>query len=268
MGDVSLACSTLAFNGKSVEEAFRGVAGLGFDVADLGAFDLEGFGQVRPADAAARLGETADRITAAAAAAGITVGAINAHCGGGDPTETGRRVAALCLIAHRVGARTVTLGAGPGPVDAAVERFLPYVDAGLRYHVTVCAEIHLDSVTERPAAAIELASRVPGLRLTLDPSHFLVQGETLEAWRGVVGLVGHVHLRDAGANGWGEIQVPWGAGRLDLPAVLAALDAVDYAGVLSVEYIDPASLEVAAHDHLASIRAARAAVMGALGGGP
>ena len=264
MGAVSLACSTLAFNGQTLEEAFQGVAGLGFDLADLGAFELEGFGQLRPALAADAMGETADRIIAAAEAAGIGVGAINAFCGE-DPGEASRRVATLCLIAHRIGAATLTLPAGKGPVAEAVERFLPLVDAGLRYGVRICAEIHLGNLTERPAAAVDLVSRVPGLKLTMDPSHILIQGESLEAWRGVLPHVAHVHLRDAGTHGWGEVQVPWGTGALDLPGILAALDRQDYAGVLSVEYIGPGFPPGTQDDHLASIRAAKGMIERALG---
>jgi sugar phosphate isomerase/epimerase len=71
---------------------------------------------------------------------------------------------------------------------------------------------------------------------------------TLDDFRPLLPSVAHVHLRDAGRNGWAEVQMPVGAGVVDFRALLAALREVGYDGALSCEYIDTiGNLDIAAN---------------------
>ena len=68
---------------------------------------------------------------------------------------------------------------------------------------------------------------------------FLIDTGHVTAWGGdvleLLPYAAHVQLRDARR---GEAQVPPGEGDVDFAAVLRRLDALDYDGVLSVEYFD------------------------------
>ena len=75
---------------------------------------------------------------------------------------------------------------------------------------------------------------VPGLRLTLDLSHFELQSVTLDRMLTLVPLAGHLHVRAAKP---GAIQVRWRDNETDFAALVAGLRAVGYAGAYCVEYV-------------------------------
>jgi len=86
------------------------------------------------------------------------------------------------------------------------------------------------SVTSSNEAVLGLLEAVPGLRLNLDVGHVV-------AWGGdpveLVPYADHVQLRQARR---GEAQSL--EGDVDINEILRALAAVDYSGLLSVEYFD------------------------------
>lgn len=266
MGAVQLACSSLTFNRLPLSEACLRVRALGFTAIDLGMFDHPGLGHVTPAEASEHMLEVEERIQAATAAAGVSVAAIAADAEAGDPEVAQRRMAAVCLMAHRLGARALTVMVGDATVDEAVAQLAPVYEVGARYGVTVAVETVSGTITGRPKAAAELLARIPGLRLTLDPSHIVVQGQTIEDWRHLMPSVGHVHVRDAGAGNREKLQVPWGTGAVKLPDLLRLLDGGDYEGWITVEYADPALLPGTITDAAAEAVKAREGLLKALGG--
>ncbi len=266
MGAVQLACSTLTFNHLPLEDALGHISKLGFDIADLAAFDDREFGHVQPAEVSANLLEVTTGLLKAAERTGVQYGAVNAGCDTLDQAEELRRVMALCLMAHRIGARVITLPAGRGSVEDAVSRLAPQVEIGQRYGIAIAVETHLGNIAERPEGALELVRRIPGLKLTLDPSHYLVQGDSCQTWVDAMPYVAHVHLRDAGRGGRDELQVPWGEGALNLEDLLRALDEVDYSGLLSVEYLRPKQFAVRPHDPVEQIVKLKEALGSALSG--
>lgn len=265
---VRLACSTLTFNDRPLDQALRAIRDLGFVHADLAVFAEPGFGHLTPAGVADGLQAAADAVTEGADAAGVSVVALNAGCGEVTFEEEYRLVMGLALLAHRVGAPVLTLPAGQGTPAEAARRLTPFVEVGRRYGVTVTVEVHAGNLTEDADAALALVGQAGGLKLTLDPSHVLIRGGRLEDWLMLLPHVAHVHLRDAAAGGWRNVQVGWGAGELDLPAWLEALDRAGYSGSLSVEYLRLANLpEAPAHDPVGSIAACKAALEGVLAAG-
>ena len=84
------------------------------------------------------------------------------------------------------------------------------------------------------AGHARLCEDVPGLRLTLDLSHFELQSVTLDRMLTLVPLAGHLHVRGAKP---GAIQVRWNDNETDLAALVAALRAAGYAGAYCVEYV-------------------------------
>jgi sugar phosphate isomerase/epimerase len=106
-------------------------------------------------------------------------------------------------------------------------------DRGVRLTV----ETHTNQLTEWPAVAVQLCQAVPGLGLTLDASHYVAGPNQGADFSVVFPHVGHVHLRDAGAD-WEHIQVPFGSGRVDLAAIVEGLHRAGYEGKFAIEYID------------------------------
>ena len=95
-------------------------------------------------------------------------------------------------------------------------------------------EAHAGSIAPVPELAARLCDDVPGLRLTLDLSHFELQSVTLDRMLTLVPLAGHLHVRAAKP---GAIQIRWRDNETDFAALVAALRAVGYAGAYCVEYV-------------------------------
>jgi len=232
-----VAASSLAFSKLSLEEALERIARLGIPYVDLGV--LEGWAHLSPSQVASDVQGAIDRVKGALRRTGVEVVALNVGLGTTDAAEAGRRLEAVAKLAKALGVQTLTLPAsGSGtPVEEEAERLARLVEVARPYGVQVNVETHTRQVTERPGAAAEIARRVPGLGLTLDPSHYYAGPHQGGSFDEVLPFVRHVHLRDAGRS-WEEIQMPAGAGRVDFSRLFAALREHGYIGDFAIEYID------------------------------
>jgi len=91
--------------------------------------------------------------------------------------------------------------------------------------------------------ALEMLARCdhPRLRLTFDPSHFVLAGQDLDlAIRRFGDRIRHVHMKDAvgstGLSGKGWLFPILGEGVTDWPVFFNALRDIGYNGVLSIEF--------------------------------
>src|SRR5208283_2679951 len=88
-----------------------------------------------------------------------------------------------------------------------------------------------------PTMAVELCNRVPGLGLTLDPSHYIAgpnQGKNFDI---VYPFVRHVRLRDTGRT-MDQFQVRVGQGEIEYGRIVAHLTRFNYDRGLSVDIRD------------------------------
>jgi sugar phosphate isomerase/epimerase len=115
-----------------------------------------------------------------------------------------------------------------------VEELAWRVETASTLDVQVRIEPHAGSIVPLPELASRLCSEVPGLRLTLDLSHFEVQAVTLDRMLTLAPLAGHVHVRAARP---GAIQVRWRDNETDFAALVEALVASGYPGAFCVEYV-------------------------------
>ena len=95
-------------------------------------------------------------------------------------------------------------------------------------------EPHVGSIVPTPERVIQLCAEVPGLRLTLDLSHFELQNVGLDRVLTLVPLAGHLHIRAAKP---GAIQVRWRDNETNFAALLESLRSVRYQGGFCVEYV-------------------------------
>jgi sugar phosphate isomerase/epimerase len=101
---------------------------------------------------------------------------------------------------------------------------------GLRFSV----EPHVGSIAETPELAVRLVEAAPGLEVTLDYSHFVRQGLPEEEGDVLAPRTRHVHVRGATRQ---RIQAPIRASSIDFERMIGVLEAADYDGYLTLEYV-------------------------------
>ena len=108
-------------------------------------------------------------------------------------------------------------------VDAEILRLRELVHLVETEGLVLTVATRVGTLTETPAMAVELCERVPGLGLTLDPSHYINGPHQGGAVRRVFPYVRHVHLRDTG-RAPGKFQVRVGQGEVEYGRIISQLD--------------------------------------------
>lgn len=224
-----VACSTLCFGGRPLEDALRTIREMHFPKADL-AVHADG-PHLTPAEVAADPGKVAQRLKAAnlpLAAFHVVITA----CG----DEARRQLAAVCRLARVATVPVLTVPAAPRGADLEAEagRLREWTRVAAADGVILTVETHSQTVTADPAGAAELCRRVPGLGLTLDPSHYLCGPHGPVDYDAVFPHVRHVRLRDSGLTP-DAFQVRVGQGEVEYGRLLAQLDRAGYDRALTVD---------------------------------
>ncbi len=235
---MKVAGSTLSFSKQPLEVALKELANLGFAFVDIGA--IEGWAHINPSEVAFQPEKFAAGLQELCGRVQIKPVAFNVGLGTGDLSEQERRLEGLCIVAQKLGVPVITLGSAKRgtSLEQEVQRLRQLVAVAHKFKVTVAIETHFSQITENPKVALALVEQVDGLKITLDPSHFTIQGLRLDDYRFLLPHVAHVHFRDAGSKGWEEVQVPVGKGCVEFGAIVKALREVGYDGAISCEYID------------------------------
>ncbi len=95
----------------------------------------------------------------------------------------------------------------------------------------------IGTLTELPGTALELCERVPGLGITLDPSHYINGPHQGGSYDELFPHVKHVHLRDTG-RAPGKFQVRIGQGEIEYGRIINQLERQRYDRLLSVALQD------------------------------
>ncbi|MFN4179892.1 MAG: sugar phosphate isomerase/epimerase family protein [Armatimonadota bacterium] len=235
---MKVAGSTLSFSKQPLEVALQELSNLGFGFVDIGA--MEGWAHINPSEVASQPEKFVEQIGRLCEQNQLKPVAFNAGLGTDNLTEQRRRLEGLCIVAQKLNVPVITLGTAKRgtPLDQEVQRLNQLVSVARKYGITVAIEPHFFQIAENPQVALTLVERVKGLKITLDPSHFAIQGLRLDDYRFLLPHVAHVHFRDAGSKGWNEVQVPMGKGQVEFVAIVKALKEIGYDGAISCEYID------------------------------
>lgn len=138
----------------------------------------------------------------------------------------------------------ITVPASPlgTPFNAEIDRLRALVRIASQDGVRVSIKTERGHLTEDPETAVELCGAVPGLGLTLDPSHYLLGPRPVTSFERLAPHVFHVHLRDSTSD---QLQVQVGLGEVDYSRLIAQLARERYDRALCVELIpgltDPAT---------------------------
>jgi sugar phosphate isomerase/epimerase len=231
---VIVACSTLCFGKYPLERALQTIAELGFSKVDVAIRDAGP--HLRPAEVAADAHTIAARLRLGP---GLTPCAFSVALDDPDPAGYAARLTGVCRLARLSSVPSVTIAAAPAGtgLDAEVRRLRELCAVAARDGVTLSAATLVGTVTETPDAAVELCRRVPGLALTLDPSHYISGPNQGASWDAVYPYVRHVHLRDSG-HGPNQFQVRIGQGEIEYGRIISMLARHHYDRVLTVDIHD------------------------------
>jgi sugar phosphate isomerase/epimerase len=167
---------------------------------------------------------------------GLMPAAFSVEIAAPTDTEATKQFQAVCRLARISAVPLVTLrGADSGTeMDAEVERLKRLARLADADGIQVTLATLTGTLTEDPDTAVTLCERVPGLGLTLDPSHYLTGPHQGKSYDQVFPYVRHVHLRDSG-KGPNQHQVRVGQGEIEYGRIVSQLMRHGYDRVLSVD---------------------------------
>ncbi|HZY91018.1 MAG TPA: sugar phosphate isomerase/epimerase [Gemmataceae bacterium] len=229
-----VACSTLCFGRSLLEDALRVIAELEFNKFDVAIH--EHGRQLRPSEVVADVAHAAARLRHGT---GLSPAAFSVEIDAPSAEEHDRQFMAVCRLARVSAVPLLTLSAadaGTG-LDAEVRRLQRLAGLADAEGVMLTVATRTGTLTEAPDTAVALCQRVPGLGLTLDPSHYLAGPHQGQNYDQVFPYVRHVHLRDTG-RGPNQFQVRVGQGEVEYGRIVAQLARQHYDRLLTVAIHD------------------------------
>jgi sugar phosphate isomerase/epimerase len=225
-----VACSTLCFAAEPLDEALRHIREMNFAKADITV--SEAGPHLKPSDLAADNGKIGQRLKAS----NVPIAAFHAEFKEPDGEATRHQLRGVCRLARQLAVPLVSTCAAPvgSDVDKEASRLKEWVRIADAEGVMLTVETNSHTLTADPAVAAELCKRVPGLGLTLDPSHYVASPAGPKDYDSLFQFVKHVRLRDTGAKPE-CFQMRVGQGELEYGRIISQLDRFDYDRALSVD---------------------------------
>jgi sugar phosphate isomerase/epimerase len=227
---VFVACSTQCFARYPLERALRIIGELEFSKVDVAIHEKDG--HLKPSEVAADVTAAAHRLRIGPS---LTPGAFSVDIEAPHAEEFQRQLRAICRLARLSTVAVVTLAAAAPdtPLDDEVQRLKHLVRVAQAEGVILTVATRTGTWTELPDGAVALCQRVPGLGLTLDPSHFIAGPHQGKNFDQVYPFVRHVHLRDTG-SGPDQFQVRIGQGEVEYGRIISYLSRHHYDRLLTV----------------------------------
>ncbi len=231
-----VSCSTLCFAREPLEAALRQIAELEFDKFELAL--VEDGSHLRPSEVGDNPEMALQRLRSGPSLIPSSLHLDLGPVDWSDPVIR-RRFDGLCRLAKSLSVAVLTMDAAPTgtPIDDEIKRLTQLVGTAMRQGLVVALLTHSETLTGDPRVAVELCQAVPGLGLTLDPSHFLQGANPRTDFDAVFPYVHNVHLRDTG-QAPGEFQVRVGQGQVDYARIVTMLQRYGYNRALTVAIID------------------------------
>ncbi|MBX6316152.1 MAG: sugar phosphate isomerase/epimerase [Isosphaeraceae bacterium] len=229
-----VACSTLCFTREPLESALRHIAELEFNKIDLAI--VEESPHLRPSEVAEDPEAALRRIRHGPS---LTPTALQLDFGAVDAKTYRKRFEAICRLAKPLMVAVLSIPAAPlgTPFDEEVARLAGLAEIAGREGLVLTVETHSQTLTADPAQAAALCRAVPGLGLTLDPSHYINGPHQGAPFDEVYPFVQNVHFRDTGPRP-GEFQVRVGQGDIEYGKIVGQLERHGYDRALTVSILD------------------------------
>jgi sugar phosphate isomerase/epimerase len=216
-----------------LENALRMIAELEFSKLDV---CLHERGRLRPSLVARDVHQASQQIRLGP---GLAPAALTVDLEPASEADYHKEFHAMCRLARISSIPLITIAAasaGSG-IDTEVQRLGRLTRTAAGEGIVLCVATHMGTVTETPDAAVELCQRVPGLGLTLDPSHYIAGPHQGKSYDQVFPYVRHVQLRDTG-RGPNQFQVRVGQGEIEYGRIVSMLSRYHYDRLLTVDIHD------------------------------
>lgn len=144
------------------------------------------------------------------------------------------RFAKICDMAKATKVVTLTVPSGVHgtPFNQEVEHLQRLVAVAELRGVRIGIKSHMGCLSEDPDTVKTLCEYVPGVGLTLDPSHYLCSSHRNKNYEKLLKYVYHVHLRDSKKD---QLQVRIGQGEIEYGRLITQLQGVGYDQALSID---------------------------------
>lgn len=229
-----VACSTRCFSKEPLESALRHIVELEFNKIDLAI--IESGNHLRPSEVTENPETALHQIRQGPS---LTPSALDLDFGPVDAKTLRRRFEAMCRLAKPLTVAVLTMPAAPlgTPFDEEVQRLTSLAEIAAREGLVLAVETHSETLTADPHIAVSLCKAVPGLGLTLDPSHYIHGPNQGANFDDVYPFVQNVHLRDTGRQP-ADFQVRVGQGEIEYGRVVSQLERYGYDRALTVDILD------------------------------
>jgi sugar phosphate isomerase/epimerase len=159
--------------------------------------------------------------------------------------------ASCCKLAKAIKVVTLVVPAAElgTPFNEEIERLRRLVKIASLESAVVGVKTQIGRMTQDPDTAVVLCDNVKGLRLTLDPSHYVAGPHRGGNFDKVMKYVQHVQLRDSTED---QLQVRVGQGEIDYGRLIQQLSTVNYDRALSIDMTP-----IEGFDHRAEMRKMR-----------
>jgi sugar phosphate isomerase/epimerase len=231
-----VACNLLCFAQEPMETALRQIVELEFDKFELAL--VENGQHLRLSEA----GDNPDAaVTRLREGPSLVPASLYADFGPADWSDpvTLQRFEGICRLAKSLSVAVMTIHAAPRgtAIDNEVKRLSSIGNNAFRKGLVLALLTHSETLTADPQVAVELCQAVPGMGITLDPSHYLQGPKPDVDFDCVFPYVQNVHLRDTGTAP-GEFQMRVGQGKIDYARIVNMLQRHGYNRSLTVSIID------------------------------
>lgn len=219
-----VACSTLCFSSRPLADAMRHMVELEFNKVDLAIH--ENGPHLRPSQVAANPEAVLAELREGPS---LTIASLDIRFGDTDAETRAREYAAMCRFAKSLMVAVMTIPASPvgTPIAYEIARLRTMVEAATSEGLVLTLLTESNTLTSDPRAALQLCEAVPGLGLTLDPSHYINGPLQSDAFDELYPFVQSVHFRDTGKKP-GEFQVRVGQGLVEYGKIVTQLERFRY----------------------------------------
>lgn len=145
-----------------------------------------------------------------------------------------RRFEKICDLAKATKVVTLTIPSGEHgtPFNQEVEHLQRMVQIAEDRGAHVAIKTQMGCLSEDPDTVKNLCDYVPGVGVTLDPSHILCSNNRNKNYEKLLKYVYHTHLRDSKKD---KLQVRVGQGEIEYGRLITQLQTVGYDRTLCVE---------------------------------
>ncbi len=137
------------------------------------------------------------------------------------------RFEASCRLAKALGVVTMVVDSSElgTPFNGEIERLRQFVKIANGFGSLVGVKTASGRMTQDAETTASLCRNVPGLGVTLDPSHFIYGHKKPASWEPILKYVCHVHLRDTKPDAF---QVRIGQGNIEYGKLVTQLQRFNY----------------------------------------